>query len=313
MAEFEKIESQEGGKWKDFQQKYNLTSKGIVRLLGTNISLLVCILIPMLLIGFIWTDFSMSISTPHLVSDGIVTVLMFVIGEAMMMRVGNDGGKLDADYLSARTDFRSLVDEVNKLGTEHMTVFCDEQIKSELNHAFVSRLRAMRMTAEQWEKVKDIPFKELKKTYGIKKAVRINDTRKLEPIEINEAILLYDSELDAMSRGGVPISGDGYMKKKMHSVEMILSCLFMGFLTVSVAITLTDDFTFARVMYTAFKVIVLLFRMARGYERGAKAYNTVEVAQLQAKSNYLRQYIKFVNEKSYENVTDEYKGLNYQF
>jgi hypothetical protein len=83
----------------------------------------------------------------------------------------------------------------------------------------------------------------------------------------------------------------------------------MGLLTVSVAISLTADLTFARVMYTAFKVVVLLFRMARGYDRGARAYHTVETRQFQAKSNYLRLYIRFVEEKAYLRVGDKYEDL----
>ena len=97
MSELERMpEKQE--KWKDFQKNYNVKSKNLLRILGTNLTLYVCILIPLMLIGFIWTDFG----TPEIglkyISDGIVTVAMFVIGELMMMRVGADGGKLDTEY-----------------------------------------------------------------------------------------------------------------------------------------------------------------------------------------------------------------------
>lgn len=87
---------------------------------------------------------------------------------------------------------------------------------------------------------------------------------------------------------------------------MVLSVSFMGLLTVSVAITLTSDVSWARVLYTMFKVVLLVYRMAVGYNLGAKAYNSVEVRQLQAKSNYLRQYIRFMNEKTYLNLEDKY-------
>ena len=53
----------------------------------------------------------------------------------------------------------------------------------------------------------------------------------------------------------------------------------------------------------------LLFRMAKGYERGAKAYNTVEVKNLKVRTNYLRQYIKFVEEETYLKFKDEYEEL----
>jgi hypothetical protein len=87
---------------------------------------------------------------------------------------------------------------------------------------------------------------------------------------------------------------------------MVLSAIFTGLLTVSVAITLTSDISLARVVYTAFKLVVLLYRMAAGYNLGAKAYNRIEVGQIQAKCNYLRQYIRFVEDKTYLKIEDKY-------
>jgi hypothetical protein len=49
--------------------------------------------------------------------------------------------------------------------------------------------------------------------------------------------------------------------------------------------------------------------MAKGYERGAKAYNTVEVKNLKVRANYLRQYNKFVAEKTYLKFKDQYEEL----
>jgi hypothetical protein len=90
----------------------------------------------------------------------------------------------------------------------------------------------------------------------------------------------------------------------------MFACIFTGLLTVTVAITLTSDLTIARVIYTLFKLIMLLFRMAKGYDRGARAYNTVEVRQLKAKTNYLRQYIKFVEDKMYLKLDNKYGDIN---
>ena len=91
---------------------------------------------------------------------------------------------------------------------------------------------------------------------------------------------------------------------------MIVACIFTGLLTVSVVVTLTSDITFARVIYTVFKLVMLLFRMAKGYDRGAWAYNTIEVRQLKAKSNYLRQYIKFIEDKLYLKLGDKYGDIS---
>lgn len=302
MSELQRIDTKD--KWSDFQKKYNSASKGVARLLGTNVALFVCILLPILLIGFIWTDFGIPTIGTKFVSEGIVTVALFVIGEIMMSKIGADGGKLDNEYVSARDDFHKLVEEVHKIGTSFINAFCDWQIDLEMEHATITRLRYLRLTSADWEKVKDMSRKEIKERYGRKKARRIQALLDLDPIELNEAILLFDGSSD-LSRGGIPLSGEGYLHKQTHSAKMILSAIFTGLLTVSVAITLTSDISWARVVYTIFKLVVLLYRMACGYQMGAKAYNTVEVGQLQAKCNYLRQYIRFVNDKTYLKIEEK--------
>lgn len=297
-------------KWTDFQKKYNTASKNIVHLLGTNITLFICMLLPLLLIGFIWTDFDIIVEGPRFISDAIITVLTLVIGEMMMMRVGSDGGKLDMDYQKTRTEYHGILEEIHKLGTGLLPVFCEWQIDLEMKQAYSSRLRVLRYTEEDFEKLRDLSWEDLKKRFGLKKARKINALRKLEPIELSEAILLYENDADAINRGGIPISGDGYIHKKSYYVEVILSSVFMGLLTVSIAFSLTTDITFARVMYTIFKVVVLLFRMARGYERGARAYHTVETRQLQAKSHFLRLYKSFIDDKTYLKLGEKYGNIS---
>lgn len=304
MSELERIS--EGKKqFSDFQKKYNITSKTLVHILGTNMALLICMLLPLFLIGFVWTDFGLPELSVRFLSDGIVTVALFVIGEVLMMRIGADGGKMDTEYLTAKKDFSEMVKEVYSVGTMFMTVFCEWQIDAELDQAITDRLRSLRFNRKDWDALKEMSYEELRDRFGKKKAKRIMEIKGLEPIELNEAVLIYDEDHD-LARGGVPLSGEGYLKKKTHSWQMLGSCIFAGLITVSVAMTLTSDISFARVMYTIFKVIVLLYRMAVGYGLGAKAYNTVEVRQLTVKTNYLRTYVRFVNDKIYTKLGDKY-------
>lgn len=307
MAELEKI-PERGTKFSDLQGKYNSTSKTVAQRLGTNIALYICILIPMVLIGFIWTDFGTPQISIKYVSEGIVTVALFFIGETMMMNVGTGGGKLDKEYTDARDEFKNLLDEVDDIGTILLSVFCEWQIDVELMQAIVTRLRPLHLTRADWDKVKDMSFRELKQEYGRKKAKKIRKLNRLDPVELSEGLLLYDNT-DDLTRGGVPISGNAYLHKKTHSPETVFSCLFTGLLTISVAITMTQDVTMARVIYTIFKLVVLLYRMAVGYSMGAKAFNTIEVRQIKAKCNYLRQYVKFVKDKLYLNLGDKYGDL----
>ena len=293
----------------DFQTKYNATTKGLAHMLGTNIALYVCVLLPIILIGFIWTDFGVPAFGIKYVSEGIATVALIIIGEIMMSYVGADGGKIDPEYLTAKKEYTALVEKVNEVGTMFLSVFCEWQIDLEMNQAITARVRSLRLTQKDMERVKEMSYSELKKTYGKKKAKQIVALNRLEPVELNEAILLYDSTEDALKRGGVPISGEGYMHKKTHSFGLLLSAIFTGLVTVSFVLTLSTDISIAKVMYTASKVIILLFRMAKGYQIGAKAFNTVEVRQLKAKSNYLRLYLRFVEEETYRKLGDKYGDI----
>lgn len=304
MSELQRMEEPRD-RFKDFQNNYNSTTKTVARLLSTNMILFVCLLLPVFLIGTVWTDFGAPEFSIKFVSEGIVTVGLFIVGESLMMRVGADGGKLDPEYTTARDELAALIDKANGVGTMLMGIFCEWQVDLELKQATEVRLRRLKMTSEELESAKKMPRKQIIKKYGKLKAMRMFEYYNLEPIELNESVLMYDDAFDK-SRGGVPLGGDSFLKKKMLSWQMMISCAFTGLVTVSVVMTLTADANFSRVMYTVFKLIILLFRMVLGYNTGAKAYNTVEARQLKAKSHYLREYLRFVEDKTYLKIGDKY-------
>ena len=307
MNELEKLPERED-KLATFQKKYNVGSKNFVYLLGKNITLFVCMLIPLLLIGFIWTDFGEIVISTKMISDGIVTVLLFVVGEILMTSIGADGGKLDNDYIESKKEYDGLVAKVCDIGTMFMGVFCDWQIDVEMDQAVLYKLRLLRMTLKEYEAVKDLSKEELEKKFGKIKAAKIIEINNLKPIDLNEAILLYDGEKTV--RGGVPESADGYLRSRKHIIETVLACIFTGLLTVTVVLSMTTDVTFARVIYTVFKLVMLLFRMAKGYDRGARAYNTIQVKNHKAKCNYLRLYERFVQDKTYLKLGDKYGDIS---
>ena len=307
MAELERIE-ESTDKVTDFQKKYNINQKNFVAVLGKNLTLFICMLLPLLLISFVWTDFGKVIIDTKMISDGVLTVMLFTVGELLMARLGSDGGRLDEEFISSKRVFDSLLDEVAKVGTMLIGVFCEWQIDLEMEQAIRFRLRMLRMGQAEFEAVKDNSPEELRAKFGRAKARKIMDIVELKPIELNESILLYNGEYAA--RGGVPISGDAYLKSKKSIAETVLACIFTGLLTVSVVITLTSDITLARVIYTVFKLTMLLFRMVKGYDRGARAYNTIQVRQNKAKSNYLRQYLKFLEDKTYLKLEDKYGDIS---
>ena len=307
MEELERIELATD-KVSDFQKKYNISQKKIAYIIGKNLTLFVCMLIPLLLVGFIWVELGDIVFRTNMIADGALTVSLFIVGEIMMTRFGTDGGKMDTDYVVSKNEFDSLVKKVGEVGSMLLGVFCDWQIDVEMEQAIHFRLRMLRLTPKMWEEIKNLSPAELEARFGKQRAKKMLEIINLKPIELNEAILLYNGEYTA--RGGVPESGEAYIHKKRHIIGTVIACIFTGLLTVTVVVTMTSDITLARVIYTIFKLTMLLFRMAIGYNRGARAYNTVEVRQLKAKSNYLQQYIRFVEEKLYVKLGDKYGDIS---
>ena len=193
MEELERIE-QSVDKVADFQKKYNVNQKKISYIIGKNLTLFVCMLIPLLLIGFVWTDFGAIVLGPKMFSDGILTVTLFVVGEIMMTRLGADGGKMDTDYISAKDEFEAAVTKVSEIGSMLLGVFCDWQIDVEMEQATHFRLRLLRMTPKMWDEVKNLRPDELEARFGKQRAKKMLEIINLKPIELNEAIRHYKGE-----------------------------------------------------------------------------------------------------------------------
>lgn len=310
MKELERLE-QAADRVTDFQMNYNQKSKNVAYIVGKNLTLIVCMLVPILLIAFVWTDFGAIVFQAKMITDGIVTVVLFAVGQIMMERLGADGGKMDTEYRDARNEIDKLTFEIGKIGTRLMGVFCDWQVDCELEKATRFAARQLKISPKQWERIEGMSYEDMVKEFGENRAKKIQAIKDLPPIELNEAILLYDG--GALQRGALPESAEEHLHKKSKMVTQAISLVFTGLLTVTIAITLTSDITLARVIYTAYKLVLLLFRMAKGYEEGAKAYNTIEVKRLKAKAVYLREYIKFVTEKTYLELVDQYEELQIMF
>lgn len=306
MDGLERIEEAED-KVASFQRNYNVNSKHVTHVIGRNIKLFVCILLPVILIGFVWTEFGGIVFQPHTLIDVVFSVALFTVGEMLMTSIGADGGKYDGEYIVARSELDDTIKEVSQVGTVFLGVFCDWQIDLELLQATRFRIRKLKMTPKMFEALKDLSYEELVAKVGKKKAKKIQDILDLEPIELNEAILLFDG--GRLERGGVPVSGDEHIHDKKHRTATILKCFFTGLLAINILITFTTDVSIARIIYTVFKLALLLFRMAKGYERGSRAFNTIEVKHLKARTNYLREYLHFMSDKTYIKLADKYEEV----
>lgn len=288
------------------QKEHNKRSKDIAKIFGANLTLYICIMIPAILIGFIWTDTDLPKIGWGLLCDGILTVFLFFLAEYSMIQLGISGGKLDDEYNKYHEEYLELTVNVRKMGTALMYPFCDWQIDLEY-HTFVKeRLRAAKIPYKEWENsYSKMSIEELKQALGIKKAAQVAAINAIDPIELTPDMILTDGR-GKSGRGGVVESGEDYIDRKKKSWQHILIGAFTAVFTVSVALTLTQDISFTRVLYTFVKLIALFFRMSSGYNAGAKAYNTIEVRHIQSKIALEHAYIEYVEKKFYLNFGDKY-------
>lgn len=306
MAELEKIYEAED-KITSFQKGYNANSKNASSIIGRNLKLFIVILLPLVLVGFVWLEFGGILFQVHTLFDVIFTVALFIVAELLMTSIGSDGGKFDNDYITARKELNEIIAKVSDVGTLFLGVFCDWQIDLELVQATRFRVRMLKMTPKMFEEIRELSYEHLVKKFGKRKAKKIQEIIDLEPIELNESILLFDG--GKLERGGVPESGAEHINDKKHHTKTILKCFFTGLLAINILLTFTTDISIARIIYTIFKLVLLLFRMFKGYERGAKAFNTIEVKHLKARAHYLRGYIQFMDEKVFLKLANKYPEI----
>ena len=93
---------------------------------------------------------------------------------------------------------------------------------------------------------------------------------------------------------------------KKGLVISIVTCL----ICIGLPLTWGGVVTLERVIYTLGKLCILLYRMFKGYDDGAKAYHTVEVRYLDSKSEYLEEFVIFVDDKIYIKIANEYTDIN---
>lgn len=287
----------------------NIRQKNLAKTIGQNLSLYICIMIPVLLVGLIWTESSLPKLGWGLLGDGILTVALFVIGERSMLTVGITGGKLDDEYIDTRKRFRETVASVKRIGILMLEPFCDWQTDMELIRAKKTRLRRIGVKYDAYvESYEGKSFDELKELVGLEKATKLTEINRLKPIDLNPDLLLTEG-YGSRDRRDIPEGAEQYIEKKRYGKWGIAISVLTAVFTVAISLTLTKDITLARVLYTAVKLIALLYRMAKGYNNGAKAYNTMEVRHLTAKIEYLDEYAEFMGKKMYLQIADQYPEI----
>lgn len=304
--------------------------KSLGKIIGENMASYALLLIFVLLVGFIWTEIGIFKVWTNFAADAAVTIVLYILADICASHLGAQGGKFDADYLKYRKEYVNLLDEVRKKGIALMNVFCDWQIDVEYEFYIRKKCKDFKLDYNEFmrdfygksaEEIQSIFAKDTasstnsKKLFGLRrrvessgKAAKIIALNKIKRIELTPDILLTDGKVRSV-RGGVPMAGEEYISQHTTGVKHIIMTVIFAVFAAIPTFAFTQNASIGMVIYTLFKITLMIYRMYVGYSRGAKGYNTIEPKHLQAKIKYLYLYLEFINNKVYETLGEKYSNV----
>ena len=292
------------------QKEYNKKQKTLMKVVGENLASYACLLIFVLLVGFIWTDIGIFVNITNFITDALVSVVLFILADICMAQVGTKGGRLDDDYIKVHNEYLKLREEVRNIGITLMDIFCDWQADVEYEFFIRKQCKELKLDySEYTEKYQGKELAEICKLLPPDTAAKVFALNRVKRIELTPDMLMTDGKVKN-ERGGIPVSGEEYIERHTTSWHHILLTAVFAIVAAVPVFTLTNDVSIGRVIYTIFKLAMMCYRMYKGYSRGARGYNTVEPKHLQAKIKYLYLYKEFVNKKIYLKIADKYNYKN---
>lgn len=310
------------------QKEHNRRQKQFAKTVGENFAAYSLVAIMMLMVASIWSDVGISTNWRKFIGDALVTVVLYTVSDVLSAYIGTSGGKLDDDYITNHEEYLSLRDRVRKAGITFMNAFCDWQI--DLEYEFYLRKRCKELKIDYKEYMEQFHGKELEeleamfplesvkgkgikeKVFGVannvkssERAVLIFALNQIEHIELTPDMLMTDGMV-RNERGGVGISAEEYIRRHTVAKQHIAITALFAIVAAVPVFTLVQEFTVGAVIYTIFKMALLLWRMYSGFERGRRAYSNVEPKHLQAKIKYLYLYLEFLDKKIYLELADKY-------
>lgn len=319
-------------------KEYNRKQKNLAKVIGENFATWAVLMIFALMITFIWTDIGLFTSLISFISDAIVTIVLYILMDIICASyIGGKGGKLDDDYIVNHNEYLDVRKTVQITGMTLMDVFCDWQIDLEYEFYLRKRCKDLKIdyneymekyhgkTLEElqemfpiekgadknpklkfWKKIKNKVFGGIQNAKTSSKAAKVFSLNQIKHIELSPDILMTDGKV-RNQRGDVGVSGEEYIERHTVGFKHILATVIFGIVAVIPTFSLISNISVGMIIYTVFKIALMLFRMYRGYSRGAKAFNTVEPKHLQAKTKYLYKYLEFLKNKTYLDLGDKYE------
>ena len=276
------------------QKLRNDKSKYWAAVIGQNMSMAVCLMIPVFLICLIWTEVTLPDLGVTLAMETFVTAGLFIFADWASVDVGIPSGKLDSDYLRMQELFYRRKEEIKARGILKMGVFCDWQIAEELVAAKKALCRKNKIDWSAYcSTLSKMSDDELRETYGKVKGKIIIQINKIEPIELTPEMIL--GEKGNGFRGGISQSGDDYVVEQKFGWWSIVKSVLPIILTVGSMFSPASSMTWGRIIFTVYRLIAVMLRMSKGFQKGAKAYNTVEVKHRESQVYYIDKYEEFLN------------------
>lgn len=288
------------------QKLRNDKSKYWAAVIGQNMSIAVCMMIPVFVVALIWTETTPPELGASLAMQTILTAALFVFAEWSAMNVGVPSGKLDDDYLRLQEEFAKRKAEVKARGILKMGVFCDWQIDQELISAKKALCRKLKIDWRVYKReMAPLSKSELIDKYGKIKGQEIWYINNLDTIELTPELILGEN-LNG-GRGGISISGDDYVSKQKYGKMNLVKSVLTIVVTVGIGFVFSPGITWGKIVFTFYRLIAVFMRMKVGFDKGARAYNTVEVKHRESQIYYMDKYEEFLDtEGLYEAAAEKY-------
>ncbi len=315
-------------------KEHNDRQKQVAKTVGENFATVALLAIMALMVGFIWTEARIFTNWTKFIGDAVVTVTLYILADICSSYIGTQGGKLDDGYIATHTAYLALREKVKAAGIVLMDIFCDWQIDVEYEYYLRRRCKDLKIDYKEYmenyhgkslaelqalfpaeekpeedegwlKRVFRSIFGGVKKVKTSTKAAKIFSLNQISHIELTPDILLTDGSVKN-KRGGVGIGGEEYVKNNTIGFKHIAITALFAIVAAVPVFTLAEEFSIAMIIYTIFKIALMLFRMYTGYSRGCKAYGVVEPKALSDKIKYLTLYQEFLDKKMYNELGDKY-------
>lgn len=293
----------------------------------SNIGTLLAIMCVMLLVAIFLFDVQLEEVTAitakavySLVADAVITVILYICMQNSMILNGEKNGRLDSEFISARSAVVELRERFKKLGYPRMGEFCDAYVAAELCDVRRRRLAKIPLKYGEWERafgsmsrrdIKKLPrrFKYVtddgrERVLIITKKIRVIliNVAQLEEQRFTPEMMMYDDTHHSWRRRPLMPSPEEKIveKRRANYPPTIIFAVMTAFLLFKF---ITSP-SWSTAIYCAFKLFGLLWRGGTGYSIGFLAYSVHGVKYYHSQEVRFNEYDRWLEAGGNEDVFD---------